>query len=432
MASEAEELLSKVLKYFQSTPWIRKSILTLMILGLAAVCAFYAYSVMPKTYTLTMTGGDVLGNRHFVTKTIQEEIVSDGVNVKVRPTDGNLWALQKVAEHKIDLALVQGGMKKIYPGVYQLASLSPEIVHLVVKPSYKKITDLKGATINVGEEKDGTHAIVTEIMKFSGFEEGVDYATTNFSSEDLVSVPPQRLPDAMFIVSLAPSYLVEFLVRERGYQLIEIPFPEALALHNGWTAGVSVLPYTYNVNPPVPATPIKSVGVPMMLVTHDKVNPTAAVKVMETLFGKAVANRTNVSISDANITASTGYPLSPVVFKYLNRNESLLSQKTVSQAKDWFGAVMSFATTILVLYRWFRAKKPEEPQTADDSLTALLTELSGLPASAETPQAALSRLDEIREEVIRLKTGMPVKDASLTELALLMIVDTRNRIAASA
>lgn len=429
MAKEAEELLNKVLKYFQSTLWIRKTLLVSLLLGLIGASVFYVYELIPKSYTITMTGGDILGNRHYIAKILQEEVLEDGVNIKIRPTDGMQFALEKVAERKIDLALIPGGGQKIYPHVYQLASLPPEIVHLVVKPKYHSISQLKGAVINVGETYEGTRSIVTDIMRFSGFEEGVDYGTSSLSSEDLVSVPGERLPDAIFVVSLAPSYLVEFLVRERGYRLIDIPFPEALALRNGWAANVTILPYTYNVDPPVPATAIKSVGVPMLLVTHDRVNPMAAVTVMKALFGSAVGNRVNVVFSDANITASTGYPLSPVIRKYQTRNESFLSMETVEHAQDWFAAAMSVASVVLVVYRWFggKAKEPEG-ETADAALSALLVEMAALSQpglSADQREAALLRLEAIRSELITLKMAHPVKDVTLPELALVMVGDTR-------
>jgi TRAP-type uncharacterized transport system substrate-binding protein len=140
MASEAEEILHKVLHFFRTTAWIRKTLLGLLLIFLLGVSSFYAYTILPKTYTVTMTGGDILGNRHFLTRILQDALVKDGVNLLIRPTDGSLSALEKVAEHKIDLALVQGGVQKIYPNVYQLASLPPEIVHLVVKPKYNQIT----------------------------------------------------------------------------------------------------------------------------------------------------------------------------------------------------------------------------------------------------------------------------------------------------
>jgi len=437
MASEAEDLLHKVLHYFRTTEWIRNTLLALLLICLLGVSSFYAYTVMPKTYTVTMTGGDILGNRHFLTRILQGALTDEGVNLLIRPTEGSLSALAKVSEHKIDLALVQGGVQKNYPNVYQLASLPPEIVHLVVKPKYNSITDLKGAVINVGSPNDGTRAIASEILRFAGFAEKVDYAPSTLADEDLVSLPAERLPDAMFILSLAPSYLAEFMVRERGYKLIEIPFPEALALHNGWTAGAQILPYTYNVNPPIPATTIKSVGIPMLLVAHADVNPAATVKVMEALFGKVVANRSNMKFSDENITANTGYQLSPIVLKYLSRNDEILSKKTVAQAKDWFGAIMSIATTLLLLIKWFRSVSPPETpaEPIDPDLHKLLAELATMPKqdqlSPEQHQLASIQLNAIREKVIELKTsGLPLKDASLPEFVLLTVSDMRAALAA--
>ena len=43
------------------------------------------------------------------------------------------------------------------------------------------------------------------------------------------------MPDAILLVSSVPSYLVEILVRKHHYQVMEIPFPESLALRHGDT-----------------------------------------------------------------------------------------------------------------------------------------------------------------------------------------------------
>jgi hypothetical protein len=218
-----------------------------------------------------------------------------------------------------------------------------------------------------------------------------------------------------------PSYLVEFLVRERGYHLLEIPFPKAMAARESWITPVTIPASAYGYAPPMPAKPMESVGVDMLLVANDRTNPAALVKVLDTLFREGVQNRANITLvaTEAEMEEPTGYPLSPAAAEYRNRNESVISKKTFDKAKDLFGAVMSFATSILIVWKWFRPKPsvpPPEP-TGDARVRELIAELSGI--------ADLGRLEEIRAELLALAANAKIEEPRLLETALIIVMDSR-------
>jgi hypothetical protein len=159
----------------------------------------------------------------------------------------------------------------------------------------------------------------------------------------------------------------------------------------------------------------------MVLVANERTNPAAIVKVLETLFREGVQNRANITLSDSEkeMEEPTGYPVSPAAFDYLNRNESVISKKTFDKAKDLFGAVMSFATSVLIVWKWFRPKPKEPPPepTGDARVRELIEELAGV--------EDLSRLKEIRAELLALAAKMKMEDPGLIETALIIVMDTR-------
>ncbi len=368
MVENAEEVVDNVLHYLQRTAWIRNTLGILLVVAVVGICGWQVYKLIPRSYELDLSGGNMLENRHFFAKAVQGVGVKYGLAINVAPVDTNTQALELVNNGKLQAALVQGGLDRVYPNVQQVATLAPEVVHLVVRPEIKSVADLRGTVINVGEKRGASEYVTGRILSYSGYQEGIDYSTTNYSPDQLVQLPPGRLPDAAFVISTVPSFLVEFLVKERGYKMIEIPFPGALAFRYGWIQSVTVQPYTYSVSPAVPEQGITSIGINMMLVANKNVPVEPLEKLLETIFDRGVANRLNLTLDDTAITQSTGYPLSPATFAYLDRNESIFSKQTVDTAKTWFEAILSTATSLLVVYKWFKGVEKEEEREAEEEV----------------------------------------------------------------
>ncbi len=431
MPSEAEVILHRVLKYAQETHWIRRVLAGLAVATLLVIGLIYAYGVLPRSYALSLSGGDVLSNRHFLAKVLQEEGLANGIHLVLRPTSDTHAALEMVSKHQLDMALVPGGVTRIYPHVQQVATLATETVHLVARPGIERLSDLKGKTVDLGPSR----SVGIEVLTFLGLRESNDFAATSHSDSDLVALPDHDLPDALFVVSLVPSYLVDFLIREHGYHLVEIPFPKALTEREGWFSPAVIPPYSYGVSPAMPAKAMESVGVDMLLVANEDVNPAAIVRVMDTLFREGVQNRANITLSESGIEEPTGYPVSQAAFDYINRNDSVISKKTVDKAKDLFGAVMSLATSFLLVWKWFRPKPKEPPPepTGDARVHELIAEMTALegairrrgiipPAEAA---ADLDRLGEIRAELLTISANFKMQQERLIETALIIVMDTR-------
>jgi hypothetical protein len=100
----------------------------------------------------------------------------------------------------------------------------------------------------------------------------------------------------------------------------------------------------------------------------------------------------------------------------------VISKKTFDKAKDLFGAVMSFATSVLIVWKWFRPKPAEPPPepTGDARVRELITELSNI--------EDLGRLGEIRTELVALAAKMKMENPGLIETALIILMDTRASI----
>jgi hypothetical protein len=268
----------------------------------------------------------------------------------------------------------------------------------------KGIDDLRGRSVNLGPKSGGERRVALRLSQFAGYAENVDFVETNWTAEELLALPESRMPDAIFTISSAPSYLVEMLVRRSRYKVVEIPFPQSLALRYGWAANGEIVAYTYALNPPAPEKTITTVAVNMHLVANAATDPLAIEKLLEILYGPDVAARLRQPLDEKRITVASGFPLSRGLTAFLDRNSSVFTVEAWNKLTSSAGLAMSFLGMILVVLKWFRGPKTAA-KTDDDEFHGYMAEvatierrISGLGAKAE-----LGELDRMRARVEMLR-----------------------------
>lgn len=368
MAGESEVLISDFLTRIQKIARIRKAIAIALLIALTGWCAYLLYDIMPRQHALTISGGEILNNRHLLAKILQEESAGNGVSLQIKPTFGSNEELELVDQGKLDLALIQGGLENHYQHVVHVATVFPELVHLIVRPGIADIVGLKDKVVNLGSRQGGTRVVARKMLEFSGLSWG-DYVESNLSTEELLAEHPSNLPDAIVLISTAPSELAEFMVRERGYQILEIPFPASLALRQGWVTDSKMLAYTYNVKPPVPRTDIRTIGVNLHLVANENVDPRAIYKLLETLVSPGMGVRLSAQIAESQLTVPSGYRLSDGTKKFLDRKNPLFSSQNFDKIKSFLGLLLSVTSMLLVVFKWFKGA-PDAPAPEPEAAPA--------------------------------------------------------------
>jgi TRAP-type uncharacterized transport system substrate-binding protein len=439
MANESEVILIGFLDRLRRNNRIRRALAVAVLLALLGIAGMFVYELLPREYELTMSGGDMMANRHYLAKVLQEEGAANGLSIRVLPTAGSLEALEAVETGKIDVAIIQGGLDSHFENVVHVATVSPELIHFLVKPEIKEVRQLNGRLINLGSKGGGTRVVARQILRYSSLADGIDYSESNFSNEELIALRPERLPDAIVLVSFAPSFLADFLVKERGYRLLEMPFPESLALRLGWVADSKVLAYTYSVAPAVPEKDLKIIGVNSHVVANRAVPARAIFKLLETLYSPNVENRFRQKFNeDKQLTLPSGFDLSEGTELFIRRKDPLFSEKTAEKLKSLFGLVMSVASTLLVVWRWFRSAPPPPPPKHDEEfreyLHAVVTIDHRLAALARGPITE-SQLDVIAAELAALRSEVTEKavsakldDPGLVRTVLLCLTQANDQI----
>ncbi|MES2192558.1 MAG: TAXI family TRAP transporter solute-binding subunit [Pseudomonadota bacterium] len=441
MANEARGILNDWLNRLQRNERVRKTLAFLLVMVLLGIAAHYVYEVLPRTYSLKITGGDILGNRHYLAGTLRDDILPLGMRLDVLPTDGSQEALSQVSEGKLDLALIQGGLELPYPNVTHVANLAPELLHFLVRPDIKDIAGMRGMRINLGSKKGGTRVIAKQLLEFSGMQDGVDYVETNLGTEDLLALRKDRLPDVIVITSFAPSNVADYIVKQFGYSLLEIPFPNALALRQGWVADSKVMAYMYSVQPPVPPRDVKTVGVNLQLVANSNLDPRAVFKVLEGVYSPDLQMHLKMKFDEDKILESSSYPLSGGTRMFMDRKNPFLSQATLKKVEALFGLILSVASTLIVVFKWFKGAPPEpvKPDTDDAFFVALIERVlavDGVIDAAPGGRLAFDQLDASQKELSDIKaTAMRrltanglLGNANLVPQLFAAIADSRARL----
>jgi TRAP-type uncharacterized transport system substrate-binding protein len=410
--AESEAVLKRVIDYLQASRVIRIALGVLFVGALLGLAGRAAYQLIPRSHTLSISGGDIVDNRHYIARVVQSEGKKQNLNLIVKPTSSTLVSLERVSSGELDMAFVQGGIEKSFPNVEHVASVMPEYLHLLAKPGIKGLGDLKDHSVNLGAKNSGARQVARRIMEFATYRPDVDYVEMNYSPEDLLAIPDRKMPDAIFTVSTVPSYFVEALVNERGYKLLEIPFPQSLALRYGWAGNGKILAYTYRVDPPVPEKDISTVTINMYLVANSKVDPEAAEKVLETLFSPSTQSRLRVTLDEKAVSTPSGFPISPATGRFIKRNDSIFTLEMWNQASGIFGLIMSFGGMAIVLAKWFKGAPPK-PEMHDEEFHGYLADVVGVEKKLGVLEAAASPID--RAELLAMRDSLNILRVKMLE-----------------
>jgi TRAP-type uncharacterized transport system substrate-binding protein len=342
-----------------------------VLLVLLGIAAWSLAALVPPRYALTISGTDITSNRHFFARALQEAAAEHGVTLTLRPVQGSQEALAQVASGQLDLAFIQSGLDLPGADVVQVATVTPELLHFLARPGIADIAALRGHRVNLGTRQGGTRVVGRQILAFAGLREGFDYVESNTPTEELLTQRGDRLPDAIVLTSFAPSDIVDYLVREQGYRLLEVPFAAAFALRHRWAADAAIGALMYGAAPPVPPHDIRTVGVKVVLVAHRRVDGDAIVKVLDSLYGPALEARMHMHLDETEILSANAYPLAAGTRMFIDRNKPLVGREMVDRLKGLAGLLASLYSALLLVLKWWRQapaflaerglEKPDEP-----------------------------------------------------------------------
>ena len=307
--------------------------------------------------------------------------------MELHESAGSEAALDLVNAGKLDVALVQGGLR-IHDrvNVRQVATLNLEPLHLLVKKeSFEAVSAnlaaLDGKTVNLGSVGSGTHSLAQDVLTFAGMHArqpggSTGYVATALGQTQLHGEKDRsKLPDAVFVVSTLPSDLSRFLVNERDYRLVPLPFGEAFSLDGlavceagqlassqasrvckGQVRAVVIPAFTYRVEPPVPATALPVLGTRLLLVAHKDVNAQAAMHLVDAVYATEFATASRPALDVKLLDMPPEFPWHRGTRTYLERNTPIVSGMVMDSAHKGFAILAAAASGLFVLWQWLKQR----------------------------------------------------------------------------
>ena len=239
--------------------------------------------------------------------------------------------------------------------------LDCETLHLFVKPEiYERgLAGLRGRSIFMGPPGSASRCVAEEVLQFIGLSGGKDFIVDERPYGEMMK-SPDAMPDAIFSLSPLPSPLGERLVRQFGYQLLELPMGEALALRKPCFEDILIPADTYGASPAVPQKPIHSIGVRGVLIAHRNVPKVAVERLLEVFYESDFALRANVKKLDpAMLQRSGDYPAHAGTIVYMHRSDPWPLQKLLTKLQGFIGSMVSVLSAILLAWHWIRRRKVE-------------------------------------------------------------------------
>lgn len=404
-ADDAESFIKTAMERLQGYAWVRRLLVTVIVVALLSTIIYFVLDLMPRYYTLRISGGDILSNRHQITMFLRKEAEKAGLNLVVQPMSGSLAVLEAVNNGTLDVALVQGGLDVPLPNIRHVTAVLPETVHLLVRSDINAVADLKGRSINLGSKNGGTRVVGLTLLNFSDLESGVDFVETAYSAEELLSLPEHKMPDAVLLISTVPSFVAEELVRVRGYHILEIPFPAALALRFGWVANAKILAYTYKTHPPIPSRDISSLGINLFMICNKNTTDKAIVQMLDILYGVNMRSTLRQTLHPDLITLSSGYPLSVGSERFISRAEPIFSKANIDKIKGVTGLVMSAMTMLMICFSWVTQQRGGAAKLGVDT-KALIKDLSMFTSDLTAHMVVEPLTEEMRASFLILCTQL--------------------------
>jgi protein-S-isoprenylcysteine O-methyltransferase Ste14/TRAP-type uncharacterized transport system substrate-binding protein len=422
----------------------------------------------PRVYRIHMATSTV-PRRVYLAEEIRKESARHDLEIDLTTKHyGALEALHEVdSPSDIKFALVTGAVRAgDYPTVRQVAALSTEPLHVLVRPELAAtgFAGLRGKRLALGPPTMASHHVAREVLAFIGLYPATaqkgGYTLDPVRTEDLYRelqridslvasdrVQPLRaLPDAVLFTSPVPSLLARELVQTGNYHLLPVPFAEpfcnerlnppnaeGVQVHRSLLTQTTIPAYTYRFDPPTPAQPCSTVGVPLLLVAQSDADPEAARLLLETLYDSPLKNQIRPQPLEDQVAA---FPLHPATERYLRRTDPILKPEQAAKIGPLLGGIGTLITGLIAFYSYMRLRKLKRFEAYYRDIDRIDLLARGLEMDPDFPTEPVAlrmhleaRLTRLKHEILTDFADGGLQGEGLLAGLIALINDTRESLA---
>ena len=361
-----------------------------LALGLVALAVALSFAVKEERRParhVTLTAGFQGTTRALVARALASEVSALGVETQVVDAEDTANELERVDSGAVDFALVSGAFRiEGYPHVREVAPLYVEALHLLVKQELAgsvgaSLTALRGRTVDLGGPGSTTDGLATAVLAFAevrprdGTEDG--YVARSRGERELAALleggDRSRLPDAVFHLATVPSKIALRLVRSADYRLVALPFGEAFRLtailgedptrgaaariERPYTMDTVIPAFTYQIEAPVPAEHLHTVGTRLLLVAHEGVSPETVERVLHAVFASRFARMHRELLDPSMLGLAPRLAMHPGTRLFLAHDKPFLTAHGVEDLSNTMSVFGTLAGGGLFLWQGLRQRR---------------------------------------------------------------------------
>lgn len=332
--------------------------LVLLVMGALAIAAISLWvAVRERRDEIRLAAGDPRGRRAEIARALRDEAARHQLDVVIVDTSGSEDSLARVERREVDVALVQGGLDG-NEDVREVAPLVLEPLHLLVRSDLElyDLEDLRGRRLMLAPQQSGTRALALDLLELAGIGEG-DFTEVTMTYAELEEAEEATLPEAIFHVSSMPSPVAEDLLRDRGYELMPIPYASAMAIRDVFVSPGVIPMYAYGALPPTPRADVPTISTRMIAIAN-RDTPRAAVRhLLEALESEHFLRRARLPHAPDALFAQPEFPLHPGTIAWQHRDDPFLTSEDVQGIESLRSFAVSLVVAGYLLWRWLRARR---------------------------------------------------------------------------
>jgi len=395
---------------------------------LIAIAVYYAWPNAKRKQTLAISAGNLLGTRANIAQLLKDGIASsENAHLKLEVVDsaGSSDALQKVDAGELQLALIQGGLDERYANVRRIAALHVEPLHLLVcAQAYEDVSlhlsALQGQTINLSTEGSGTNQLASDLLSFLNLQQAKDYQPAHLTYNELMnSEPEDTLPHAVFTVSSLPSPVATYLIRERGYRLVELPFAQSFRMRwfeaqetdahvNRARVSATTIPaFIYQADPPRPEKPVLTFGTRLELVANASLSNETIDQICEVVYETEFSSMFDEKLDPSILRTESTFALHPGSKQYVDRLQPVSTGRVIEVTEQLVGIFGAALGGLLFLWQWLKRAREQRRDKEFVTCVQRVVEIENQALRFEQdPEMSVADLEEMQNELGNIKTEL--------------------------
>lgn len=280
----------------------------------------------PRHQSLTIATAPEGGHYLRLSELMRQEIDKGrNVSMTVLRTQGSLENLELLEQGKADFALVQGGLDHDrLKGMSAVAQVSWQYVHILVPfdSPMRELRDLKGKKVSLGPPLSGNANLGKNLFDFFWPGGGVEIVHSRVA--DLSNDLAEGKIDAALLVYDFHANVVENLLRDGEYRILNIPESKAIADAIPGCFPTSIPRGTYGPNRTIPAEEdLRTLKVKTLLITRTKTSRFAVERMLQVLYSPSYLKQARLNLVESQGRNVKELPLHSAARRYYRRNDPI-------------------------------------------------------------------------------------------------------------